>query len=206
MRDRLDRFFHSLGQPLQLRSRVLLAILVVPLVCAFAAPLWTMRLRAPQYPDGLHLRIFAHTVEGDVREVNMLNHYIGMHAIDRASLSDLDWIPFAIGIVALFSLRVAAIGDVRSLVDLTTFFVYFSAFSMARFVYRLYVFGHDLDPRAPFETAPFTPAIFGTKQIANFTVTSQPGGGTLLVALFGTGLMALLAWNLMASWRETPAP
>ena len=39
--------------------------------------------------------------------------------------------------------------ELRSLIDLCVSFGYFSVFSMARFVYRLYVFGHDLDPRAP---------------------------------------------------------
>ena len=192
----LDRFYDRLGRPLIGRSRFVLAALAVPLMLSFFFPLWRIYMVAPQYPKGLELLIFAHTVEGDIFEVNTLNHYIGMAAIDRASLSDLDWIPFALGILVMLTLRVAAIGSLRSLIDLFIMFVYFSAFSMARFVYKMYVFGHNLDPTAPFDIEPFTPAILGTKQVANFITTSLPGVGTLLIGLFALGLIAVLAWNL----------
>lgn len=205
MTDRLDRFYRRLSAPLYLRSRILLGLLVIPLGFSFSAPLWTMRMVAPQYPKGLVLEIYPYTVSGDVREVNTLNHYIGMAKIDRASLSDLDWIPFAIGALVLFTLRVAAIGDRRSLVDLFVMFVYFSAFSLARFGYKLYVYGHDLDPHAPFTVEPFTPAVLGTKQIANFTVTSLPSGGSVAIACFGAGLLAVLLWNLRPT-AGTPDP
>ena len=180
----IERFQRSLDAPLTLRSRIALAIGAVPLALVFTAPLWTIAMDAPQYPAGLLLEIHTHTVRGDVSEVNTLNHYIGMSPIDRAALSDLDWIPLALGALILFSLRVAGIGDVRSLVDLFVAFIYFACFSMARFVYRLYVFGHDLDPAAAFEVEPFTPAILGTKDVANFTITSLPGGGTAWIGLF----------------------
>jgi copper chaperone NosL len=193
LRERLDRM---LPKPLVGPSRLLLALLVVPLALTFTAPLWTMRLVAPQYPAGLTLRIYAHTVSGDVDEVNTLNHYIGMGRIDRAALSDLDWIPFAIGALALLAVRVAAIGDLRSLIDLSVLFLYFSAFSLFRFYYKLYVFGHNLDPHAPFQMPSFTPPVFGSAQIANFTATSLPAAGSLWVGVFGVGLLAALFWNL----------
>ena len=198
---RHDRFQRSLDEPLTARSRLVLALCVAPLALAFTGPLWTISMQAPQYPQGLRLEIFAHTVEGDVAEVNTLNHYIGMAPIDRSTLSDLDWLPFAIGALILFALRIAAIGDVRSLVDLAVAFLYFGCFSMARFVYRLYVFGHDLDPAAAFDVEPFTPAILGTKTVANFTISAYPGAGTAWVALFAIGLAVALARDLPASWR-----
>jgi len=192
----LHSFQRALGEPLVQSSRLLLALLVLPLGLAFTAPLWRMDFGAPQYPQGLHLRISAHTVEGDINEINTLNHYIGMHRIDRAELSDLDWIPFGLGALALLCLRVAAIGDLRSLVDLCVLFVYFSGFSFARFVYKLYVFGHSLDPMAAISVDPFTPAILGTKQIANFTTTSLPGLGSVWLLLVAVGLAAVFGWNL----------
>jgi hypothetical protein len=205
VREKINRFYRSLDRPLHFRSRFVLGLLVIPLALAFSAPLWIIAMEAPQYPEGLRLEIYAHTVGGDVNEVNTLNHYIGMGTIDRASLSDLDWIPFALGALILLGLRVAAIGDIRSLADLLVLFVYFSAFSMARFAYRLYVFGHDLDPKAPFDVEPFTPAILGSKTVANFTITSFPGGATLWVGLFGLGLVAVTLWNMSWSWRHSHA-
>jgi hypothetical protein len=203
-RERIDR---SLTGGLVRGTRLALLVLVIPLLLGFSAPLWHMNMIAPQYPEGLGLEIFAYTVAGDVAEVNTLNHYIGMGKIDRAALSDLDWIPFALGALALLALRVAAVGDLRSLIDLIVLFGYFSVFSMARFYYKLYVFGHNLDPKAPIHMDPFTPPVLGTEQIANFTATSFPGMGTLWIGIFALGLGALLLLNLyvqVRKWRAEP--
>lgn len=202
----LDRFHALLVRPLPGGARLLLVLLVVPVALSFTQPLWRMHLQAPQYPQGLDLDIYAHTIEGDIQEVNTLNHYIGMAPISRAELSDLDWIPFALGAVVLLTLRVAAVGDVRALVDLAVLFSYFGLFSMGRFYYKLYVFGHNLDPRAPFELEPFTPPVLGTKEIANFTTTSWPGGATWLIGLFAVGVFGLVAWQLASGWRQGPRP
>ena len=204
MRELLSRFYDSLGRPVTFGSRIALLVLVLPLALSFTQPLWRMHMVAPQYPNGLDLDIYAHTVEGDLDEINMLNHYIGMARIDRASLSDLDWIPFAFGALVLLTLRVAAVGDVRSLLDLLVLSSYFGVFSLGRFYYRLYVFGHNLDPRAPFEVEPFTPPILGTQQIANFTTTSLPAGASVLIGVFTVGLFAIAAWNLAGSMRARP--
>lgn len=206
MKTIVERFYHTLAQPLNAGSRLALVLLVIPLGLTFTAPLWNMHLVAPQYPKGLNLRIYAHTVEGDVQEVNTLNHYIGMEHIDRASLTDLDWIPFAIGALILLTLRVAAIGDNRSLVDLLVMFSYFSAFSMARFAFKLYVYGHDLDPKAPFTVDPFMPALLGTKQIANFTTTSLPQAGSFFLVAFGVGVLLTLLWSFRAAARAAGRP
>ena len=197
----IERFYDWLAEPLAGGSRLVLAFAVLPLALSFTAPLWNIHMVAPQYPKGLDLDIYAHTVEGDIQEVNTLNHYIGMAPIDRASLSDLDWIPFALGALALFTLRVAAIGDKRALVDLVVVFGYFSLFSLGRFYYRLYVFGHDLDPKAPFTVEPFTPAVLGTKQIANFTTTALPQAGTYWLGAFAIALAIALGWNLLQARR-----
>ena len=180
------------GRRLDDRSRWLLLLLLTPLLLAVIAPLWQMRFAAPQYPEGLRLDIYTYTVTGDVQEVNTLNHYIGMSKIDRAALSDLSFLPFAIGVFALLLLRAAALGDLRSLVDLVALYTYFGIFSFARFAYTLYVFGHNLDPKAPFRVEPFTPTVLGTGEVANFTITSLPGRGSWYLGLVGATLLALL--------------
>jgi hypothetical protein len=167
-------------------------------------------MKAPQYPKGLEMEIYAHKVEGghggrDIAEINTLNHYIGMRKIDRAALTDLDWIPFALGVLVILTLRCAAIGNVRALLDLVVITGYFSAFALIRFVYKLYVYGHDLDPAAPLKIEPFTPAIFGTKQIANFETRSYPQGGSFLIGAFAVGLFAVTAWHLVAGRRAALA-
>lgn len=210
MRESIDRFYQGLGRPIAFWSRWLLGLAVIPLVAAFAFPLWTIRMTAPQYPKGLQLDIYAYTIEGgnggqDLQEINVLNHYIGMRKLDKAEFTDLDWIPFAIGALALLALRVAAIGDIRSLVDLAVLTVYFCAFSAARFAFQLYSYGHDLDPSAPIDVEPFTPAILGSKQIANFLTTSYPRGASFLIGVFALGVLALAVWHLLRLARHKGA-
>lgn len=207
MRNIVRRFYELLGEPLRPRERVALALLVVLLLASFVLPLWKISMEAPQYPEGLSMEIYPHTIVGghdgaDIREINILNHYIGMRKIDRADLNDLDWLPFAIGGLTIFTLRVAAIGEFRSLIDLLVLTGYVCIFSFARFVYKLYTYGHNLDPNAPVKVQGFTPALFGTRQIANFTTHSFPQLGAVCIALFVLSLAAVTVWHFVVSHRR----
>ncbi|HNN83423.1 MAG TPA: hypothetical protein PKL62_04620 [Accumulibacter sp.] len=210
MKDAVKKFYEFLDRPLFPSARLLLVVLLVPLFVSLVVPLWQIRMEAPQYPRGLHMDIYSYTIEGgndghDIVEINTLNHYIGMHKIDRQSLSDLDFMPFLFGVLALLVLRVAAIGNVRALIDLTVLAGYGCTFAFGRFIYRLYVFGHELDPTAPVKVKPFTPVIIGSKQIANFTTHSYPQLGAILVGVFLLGLVLILAWHLIAGRRAAAA-
>jgi copper chaperone NosL len=207
MKDALAKFYDFLDRPLFPMARLALVVLVIPLVLVFTQPLWKISMKAPQYPKGLSMEIYGHKVEGghegrDIKEINTLNHYIGMKKIDRQELSDLDWIPFALGLLVILTLRCAAIGNVRALVDLVVITGYISVFAFGRFIYKLYVYGHTLDPEAPFKVKPFTPAIFGSKQVANFTTTSMPQLGSILMGVFVTGVAAVTVWHLIVGRRR----
>lgn len=208
MRLALTKFYAFLSQPLYGWTRIALAVLAIPLAIAFTQPLWRISMTAPQYPNGLYMDVYAYKLDGGnngqhIKEINTLNHYIGMHKIDRAELTDLDWIPFAFGLLLILTLRCAAIGNVTSLVDLTVVTGYVALFAMGRFVYKLYVFGHNLDPDAPIKLPPFTPAVFGTKHIANFTTESYPKLGAIGVGVFFLGVVGLLAYHLIRGRRES---
>ncbi len=128
-----------------------------------------------------------------------------MRPIDRAALADLDWIPFVFGVLLIMLLRTTAVGNVRTLIDLLVLSSYACTFAMARFAYRLYVFGHDLAPNAAVKVKPFTPVILGTKQIANFTTHSYPQLGSIYIFAFLLGLLSLVAWHLIAGRRRAAA-
>ena len=204
---RIRRFYAFLSSPLFLRARIALALLVIPLGVAISQPLWHIDMRAPQYRHGLSLVIYSHTIEGgndgaDIKEINILNHYIGMKPLNRDDLTDLDWIPFALGLMVVLTLRCAAIGTVRSLIDIVVLTHYVGLFSVGRFVYRMYSYGHNLNPDAPVTIEPFTPVILGTKQIANFTTESYPGTGTYLIGFFAIGTVGLVLWHLFAGRKR----
>ena len=77
MKDSIDRFYRRLGLPIEFWSRWVLGLAILPLLASFAFPLWNIHMHAPQYPNGLQLDIYAHTIEGgnqgnDLNEINTL--------------------------------------------------------------------------------------------------------------------------------------
>ncbi|MFW2388307.1 MAG: hypothetical protein ACN4G0_08220 [Polyangiales bacterium] len=197
----MDAFYRFLDEPIFPWARVVLALLTIFIGLSFTAPMWHLNMEAPQYPQGLDLYVYSYKVDGgndgnDVQEINVLNHYIGMAPLDRAALTDLDWIPFLFAAMVIFALRTAVIGKVGSMIDLLVMTTYAGAFGFGRLYYKLYAFGHNLDPRAPVTVEPFTPAVLGSKQIANFTTHAYLGAGTWYIAVFATGLTVLLLLHL----------
>jgi hypothetical protein len=201
---RVNRF---MGEPLAGRPRLLMLVAAMCLAATFFFPLWNLTMFAPQYPDGLRLDIYAHAMEGgnggqDVKEINVLNHYIGMRDLVEEDFTEFKWMPFAIGAIALLILRGVVHGTVAALVDVTVIFVYFGAFSLWSFGDKLYHYGHDLAPTAAVKVEPFMPPLFGYRQIANFEVYSYPQAATYLMvaALLLLGAALVAAW--MAGRRE----
>lgn len=200
--EKANRFFEL---PLQLRSRILVLLAAIVLVPSYFFPLYQMTLYSNQFPDGLVLKIYSYTLEGghtgnrdDLREINSLNHYIGMRPLLESDFSEFKWLPFGIGAFALLALRAIAFGKMSKLVDLMVLFVYFALFSLWSFGHRLYQYGHVLDPTAAIKVTPFSPPIFGTQQIANFTVNNYPGPATYLI---GASLVLMIA-SLVLSARQ----
>ncbi len=194
-------FADYLDTPLRFRSRIFLALLVVPLLFSLALPLWRISMTAPQYPKGLWLDIHAGGLDAgnrghDLTEINTLNHYIGMAHITREELRDLDWLPFGLIGLALVTLRCAALGNVRAIIDVSMMAAYISMVAFGRFIWMLWTFGHNLDPKAPVRMDPFMPVVFGSKQIANFMTHSWPRPGSALLFTFTFGVWALTAWLL----------
>lgn len=207
MSNALDAFYRFLDEPIFPWARVVLALLTIFIVLSFTAPMWHINMKAPQYPQGLDLYIYSYKVDGgndgnDVQEINVLNHYIGMAPIDRAALSDLDWIPFLFAALIILALRTAVIGKVSSLLDLLVITTYAGLFGFGRLYYKLYTFGHNLDPKAPVTVEPFMPVLWGQKQIANFLTAAAPALGTWYVAIFATGVALLLLAHLVIGRRQ----
>lgn len=201
MGNALDGFYRFLDEPIFPWSRVALALLTIFVGLSFTAPMWHIHMTAPQYPEGLDLYIYSYKIEGgndgnDIQEINVLNHYIGMAPLDRTSLTDLDWMPFLFAGMIILALRTALIGKVRTMLDLLVLTTYAGVFGFGRLYYKLYTFGHNLDPKAPVTVEPFTPVMWGQKQIANFLTEAGPGLGSWYVAVFATGLTLLLLFHL----------
>ena len=192
-----------MSEPIGLAARLMLLMAAALLVVTYFFPLWNLTMFAPQYPDGLRLDIYSYTLIGgnrgqDIKEINVLNHYIGMQDLVNESFTEFKWMPFVIGALGLLILRAAVHGTVVALVDVTMLFVYFGAFSLWSFGYKLYRYGHDLAPTAAVQVPPFMPPMFGGQQIANFEVYSYPRSATYAMA----GVILLLVAALTWTWWE----
>lgn len=200
--ERANRFFDL---SLTVRSRVLVLIAAALLIPSFFFPLYQMTLYSNQFPDGLVLKIYSYTLQGgdnpnrdDLREINSLNHYIGMRPLLESDFSEFKWLPFGIGIFVLLAMRAVVFGKMSKLVDLVVMFLYFALFSLWSFGHRLYQYGHVLDPTAAIKVTPFTPPMIGTQQIANFTVNNYPGAATYFVI----ASLGLMGFALLLSARR----
>lgn len=199
--------FRFLARPLNLWSRLLLLVAAAAIAVSLFFPLWKMHLVAPQYSDGLDLYIYSYKIEGGglngqhLVEINNLNHYIGMKAIEAADFTEMIWMPFVFGVIILLLLRAVVFGLMANVVDLFAIYSYFGVFSIGSFWYRLYEYGHKLDPTAPMRIKPFTPLLIGVKQIANFREASYPQLGAYLLC-FSVLLIMIAGW---VSRKETAA-
>jgi copper chaperone NosL len=200
MKGFFDRINRLLDVTIGIGPRGLLVLAALFLLPAYLFPLWKLTMYAPQYPEGLRMEIYSYKLEGgnhgqDVKEINLLNHYIGMKDLATPDFTEFKWMPFVIGGLGLLFLRAAALGRMFSVVDAVVVYVYFGLFSLWSFGYKLYRYGHDLLPTASVKVAPFMPPLFGHKKLANFDVYSYPAFGSyaLGLALFVAFLAALLA-------------
>ena len=94
---------------LDFRPRLMIAAAALLLAAVVSWPLWNMTMFAPQYPDGLRLDIYASGLEAgrngqDLKEINLLNHYIGMRDLSNEHFQEFQWMPFVIGAIGLLIL------------------------------------------------------------------------------------------------------
>jgi copper chaperone NosL len=202
----LRRFTVALDLPLSVRSRILVAAAALVLIPTFFAPLWHMNFWAQQYPEGLDLYIYSHNLVGgdggnDLTEINVLNHYIGMAELQPEDFTELRWIPLIVGLLGVLTLRSAAIGNLRSVLDIMVISAYFGGFSLWSFWSKLDFYGKNLDPRAAVQVDPFTPPVLGHKMVGQFEVWSYPALSTYFFIAFGL----LLLSGFFFTWRHSAA-
>lgn len=155
----------------------------VLLLISIFVPYWHMELEAPQYPDGLYVTAYVNHLEGDVKEINGLNHYIGMKPLEQAAQHERAlavWL-----IIAMFLLiEGAAFIHSKWAVLLAIPAMGFPIGFLVDLQYWLTKFGQNLDPAAPLSSAvkPFTPTILGEGGIGQFKTYASAGLGLWLAA------------------------
>jgi copper chaperone NosL len=163
---------------------LLLALAAFCLLVSIFVPYWRMTLLAPQYPGGLQVQVYVNRMTGDVREIDGLNHYIGMRPLGEAAQLERTLSIIAIAVVAL--LVVAAIfihSRWAALLALPA--LLFPALFLGDLAFWLRNFGQNLDPRAPLSSAikPFVPPVLGEGVVGQFRTVAAVDRGFYLAVL-----------------------
>ena len=173
---------------------ITLSLARVCLLASVFLPYWHMELKAPQYPKGLHLTAFVNRVEGHVREINGLNHYIGMRKLEEAA--QLEKALSVWGIIAMVLLvEGATFIHSRWAALLVIPAILFPAVFLLDMHWWMKDFGLNLDPRAPLSSSvkPFVPTLLGVGTIGQFKTIAHMGWGLYLAcAASGLSLLALI--------------
>jgi len=167
------------------RPTLLLSTAALLLLISIFSPYWRIRLYAPQYPGGLVAKVYVNRVEGDVREIDGLNHYIGMRPLEEAAQLERS---LSIYLIAAMALLVAGAIYVHSpwAAVLSLPALLYPLIFLADLYYWLWSFGTNLDPNAPLSSSvkPFVPPLLGEGKVGQFRV----------VAIWDVGLwLAILA-------------
>ena len=167
------------------------------LLISLKLPLWQMRLEAPQYRDqeALHIAVYPNALGGDIRELSVLDRYIGVHI--PPTLSQFKWLPGAL--VAGAALGLIA-GFLPGRASARALFCVCTALSAALVIaavqanFQMYDIGHKRDQKTVLAgVRDFTPPFLGTTKIAQFTVSSRFGLGAWLIG-------GALALQLGGAW------
>lgn len=168
------------------------------LLSVYFLPLWSIQLEAPQYPEGMGMKIWINKLSGDINTINGLNHYIGMQKIVQDSIPELKMMPVFLGLLILLG-YIVAISRKKWMVYLWV--LIFAILGIAggySFYSWEYDYGHNLDPHAAIKIPgmSYQPPMLGTKQLLNFTVHSYPASGGIILILSALTALVLCVYLL----------
>jgi len=181
-------------------TRILVAASALILIVTLFVPLWQILMWAPQYPEGLEMKIWHNTLTGEVRTISALNHYIGMKTIEVSMFPEFGYIAYIIGFIIVIGLATAIVNKRFMLVSFLSLILATGVGALVDFYLWGYDYGHNLNPEAPIkiEGMSYQPPLIGTKQLLNFTAFSGPDiGGWIFI-----GIGALLFLLLVFEWKK----
>ncbi|RPJ32523.1 MAG: hypothetical protein EHM17_13045 [Verrucomicrobiaceae bacterium] len=180
-------------------TRILLAVAALSMLGAYKLPMWEIHLWAPQYPEGLNMKIWLDHLSGDFDIINGLNHYIGMALIKEEMFPEFKFMGYVLGFLIFMGLLPVIIGRRVFLQIFVALLFIAGALGLWDFYRWGHDYGHNLDPKAAISVPGMTydPPIVGYKVLLNFTAYSGPDKGGWLLIVAGGITVALLAWELL---------
>lgn len=178
---------------MSVRTRNILLAFMLIMAGAFFFPFWKIILDAPQYPEGLEMKIWLNKITGDVEKINGLNHYIGMKLIKEDEFPEFRIMPWVLGILILLGIAVALSRKKILLWVWIAALILSGVIAFYDFYQWLYDYGHNLDPHAAIKVPgmSYQPPMLGYKQLLNFLAGSFPDTGGYLVIIAALGILGI---------------
>ncbi len=170
------------------RNKILLLVAALLVFASIWLPYWQIHIVAPQYPKGLNVLVYVTGAGGDVREVDGLNHYIGMRPLGEAAPFERKISIPGLSAIALALALLALIPRSRWLQILLALPVWAVPFVFAGDLYYwLREYGLNLDPKAPLSAMikPFIPPLVGPGKVGQFQVIAWFHIGYFMVLTAG---------------------
>lgn len=189
------------------KASVLMIVGAALLLALFYYPLWSISLKAPQYPVPLGMNIHIDGLqdvrEFDIQNIDGLNHYIGMKLIPKPDeMWEFSVFPKVIAGMSILGIFVGILGFLGK-VKPKLFLAWLVLMSvlgilgMYDFNSWLLDYGSDLDPNAIMSYVDaqgnpmvYKPPLWGHTKLLNFDAYSFPGTGAYIVFV-GLGLVLL---------------
>jgi copper chaperone NosL len=184
---------------LKTSTRIIIAIASLAMISAYYVPLWQILMWAPQYPEGLEMKIWIDNLSGDVKIISALNHYIGMKHIEVSMFPEFKYMIYIVGALIGFGLLTSLVNRRFMLVAFGSLIIASGIAALVDFYLWGYDYGHNLDPTAPIVVPgmAYQPPVIGTKQLLNFTAFSGPDIGGWIFLVIGITIIGLLALEII---------
>jgi copper chaperone NosL len=164
-------------------SRIMIAVLSLCIIAAYFFPVWRIDLFAPQYPEGLVLKIWLNKLSGDVDIINGLNHYIGMKKLNAAMFPEFSYLVYVVAGFIVYGLLIALSGNRKLLFSYLMISAAGGILAMWDFYRWGYDYGHNLNEDAPIKIPGmgYQPPLLGHKKLLNFDAYSMPDAGGYII-------------------------
>lgn len=190
------------------KASILMIIGAVLVLSLFYFPLWNVTLIAPQYPaPGLGMEIYINGLEdvreGDIANIDIMNHYIGMKPIPKPNeMWEFSVFPIVVGVMGGIGVLIGVlgfIGKIKPNIILGWFILMSILGILGMYDFNLWLidYGGNLDPNAIMSFVDahgnpmkYKPPLWGHKKLLNFDTYSQPALGGYLMFV-GMGLVLL---------------
>jgi copper chaperone NosL len=179
-------------------TRVVVALSALALISTYFVPLWQILMWAPQYPEGLTMKIWINNITGDVKIISALNHYIGMRAIEVSMFPEFSFMIYILGVLIGIGILAAIVNKRWMLLTYLVSIILCGIGALIDFYLWGYDYGHNLDPHAAIkiEGMSYQPPLLGTKVLLNFTAFSGPDIGGWIFMGVGLSLTGLFFYEL----------